>query len=56
MDTMTNDPPLPCDDCGGPVDATDGLTDGSFVWCGGVYGNGCDAKHLDDRGRFVYDR
>lgn len=33
-----------CDECGGPIDSTDGYTDGFFTLCGSVYGNGCDSR------------
>ena len=35
-----------CDSCGIGVSSTDGWTDGILVFCGGLYGNGCDARHL----------
>ena len=35
-----------CDRCGIGVDAVDGWTDGTLVFCGGLYGNGCDVVYL----------
>jgi endogenous inhibitor of DNA gyrase (YacG/DUF329 family) len=47
---IETDPERPnrCDDCGIGVDASDGLvTEDWLVFCGGLYGNGCDATHLE---------
>ena len=35
-----------CDRCGIGVSSTDGWTNGTLVFCGGVYGNGCDVVYL----------
>ena len=35
-----------CDRCGIGVDAVDGWTNDILVFCGGVYGNGCDVVYL----------
>ena len=35
-----------CDRCGIGVSSTDGWTNGTLVFCGGLYGNGCDVVYL----------
>lgn len=40
------DPVVECLECGGPVDAGDGVAvDGLGAFCGGFYGNGCGEKY-----------
>ncbi len=33
-----------CDECGTLANANDGVTDGVFVYCGEMFGNGCSSK------------
>lgn len=42
----TEDDTVTCMECGGPVDAGDGIAvDGIGAFCGGFYGNGCGEKY-----------